>query len=131
MAGGELMLLDTCALLWLAAGGHELTQTARERISTGATVHISAITGFEIGIKYRSRKLELPTLPSEWLRAVLDHHDIGVVPLDLPTCVAATELPMIHRDPCDRLIIATARMQSWPIITADDRFKAYGVEVVW
>jgi PIN domain nuclease of toxin-antitoxin system len=72
-------------------------------------VHISAVSGFEIGVKYRAGKLVLPALPAEWLKVVLDHHRIGVIPLDLPICVTATELPMLHRDPYDRLIIATAR----------------------
>jgi PIN domain nuclease of toxin-antitoxin system len=130
MAGGRLMLLDTCALLWLAEGGDRLSKQTRERIDAAPTAHISAITGFEIGMKYRSGKLELPALPSEWLRVVLDHHDIAVVPLDISICVGATELPTIHRDPCDRLIISTAKILGWPIVTADTRFQAYDVEII-
>ncbi len=125
------MLLDTCALLWLAEGGRNLSREALKRIDNAAGLHISAITGLEIGLKYRSGKLELPALPVEWLKVVLDHHDIKAVPLDLYTCVAATELPMIHRDPCDRLIIATARANGWSIVTADTRFSMYDVEVIW
>jgi PIN domain nuclease of toxin-antitoxin system len=131
MAGGNVMLLDTCALLWLAAGGGQLSPTARSRIAGADALHISAITGFEIAIKGRSGKLKLPAMPSEWLRTVLDHHGIDVVPLDLAICVAATELPLVHRDPCDRFIIATARAHGWPVVTADARFRDYGIEVVW
>jgi PIN domain nuclease of toxin-antitoxin system len=47
------MLLDTCALLWLASGGGELTDSALERIDLSPTVWISAITGFEISLKYK------------------------------------------------------------------------------
>ncbi len=125
------MLLDTCALLWLTEGGENLSREARKRIDNAAGLHISAITGFEIGLKCRSGKLELPALPAEWLKVVLDHHDIKTVPLDLYLCVAATELPTIHRDPCDRLIIATAKMNGWSIVTADTRFSMYDVEVIW
>lgn len=125
------MLLDTCALLWLAEGSDRMMQDTRERIVAAPTVHISAITGFEIGLKYRSGKLELPAIPSEWLRVVLDHHDIAVVPLDISICVGATELPLIHRDPCDRLIIATAKLRGWPIVTADQRFLAYDIGIIW
>lgn len=125
------MLLDTCALLWLAAGGKNLSPAARAAISAADDLHVSAITGFEVAVKFRSGKLALPALPGEWLRTVLDHHGIDVVPLDLAVCVAATELPLVHRDPCDRFIIATARAKGWPVVTADPRFRDYGIEVVW
>ncbi len=125
------MLLDTCALLWLAQGSEKLSREAREQIHSSPTVHISAITGFEIGIKCRAGKLLLPALPAEWLKVVLEHHGISVIPLDLSICITATELPMVHRDPCDRLIIATARVYGWPVVTGDPRFQGYGVPVIW
>jgi PIN domain nuclease of toxin-antitoxin system len=124
------MLLDTCALLWLAAGGGSLSPEARARIAAADSLHISAITGFEIAVKSRSGKLKLPALPAEWLKTVLEHHAIDVAPLDLSICVAATELPLVHRDPCDRFIIATARVHGWPVVTADARFRDYGIEVI-
>jgi len=125
------MLLDTCALLWLAQGGQNLSPEARASVADATVVHISAITGFEIGLKYAKRKLELPVPPAEWLAAVLEHHNIAVAPIGLDVCVAATELPPIHKDPCDRFIIAMAKLNNWPVITADTIFEQYGVEVVW
>ena len=73
----------------------------------------------------------LPASPDEWLSTVLAHHGLAAVPLDLSTCMLASQLPQVHRDPCDRMIIATARQNRWPIVTADARFKEYGVEVIW
>jgi PIN domain nuclease of toxin-antitoxin system len=125
------MLLDTCALLWLAAGSDQLTERARDRLRTASALYVSAITAFEVGVKCRAGKLLLPATPTEWLHAVLDHHGIAPVPLDLDICAAATELPAVHGDPCDRLIIATARLRGWPVVTADDRFRRYGIEVIW
>ena len=124
------VILDTCALLWLAQGGDRLSEPVRQRINTEPTVYVSAITGFEIGIKHQKGKLELPARPSEWFAAILEHHDIEVLPLDLPICIRATELPAIHNDPCDRLIIATAEHHRVPVVTADPRFKQYGIEVL-
>ena len=125
------MILDTCALLWLAAGSDELGQSARREIDAASRICISAITGWEIGLKHGQGKLYLPMPPGEWLEKTLLHHRIDVLPLDLQTCVKATELPPVHRDPCDRLIIATAAVHRLPVATADRRFAAYGVEVVW
>lgn len=93
-------------------------------------VYISAITGFEVGIKYQSRKLQLPAAPQEWLDTVLQFHHIEVIPLGLNICTAAAELPAIHKDICDRLIIATALNYKMPVVTADIRFSEYGVEVL-
>ena len=124
------MLLDTCALLWLAEGGGHLSDEALRSIDAAPLVHISAITGFEIGLKAGRRKLNLPVPTGEWLDVIISHHDLSVVALDLNVCVAATELPPIHKDPCDRFIIATAKLNRWPVDTADPVFREYGIAVV-
>jgi PIN domain nuclease of toxin-antitoxin system len=125
------MLLDTCALLWLAGGDKRLGREAKARIEAEPVVHVSAITGFEIGMKHAGRKLRLPIPPREWLAAVLEYHHVSVVPLDLETCVLATQLPPIHRDLCDRFIVATAKRNGWPVATADPVFRQYNIDVVW
>lgn len=124
------MLLDTCALLWLAEGGKSLSVQARDSIEAAPIVYVSAISAFEIGLKCRSGKLRLPVGPGEWFREIVDHHGLAVEPLDWDICVAATELPPIHKDPCDRFIIATAKLRRTPVVTADPRFQAYGIEVL-
>lgn len=124
------MILDTCALLWLAAGAEDLSATARERIENAAVVYVSAISAFEIALKYRSGKLILPIPPAGWFHRVIDHHDMAVLPLDPTVCLAAAELPPIHKDPCDRFIIATATVNGFPVVTTDPRFQEYGVEVI-
>jgi PIN domain nuclease of toxin-antitoxin system len=67
---------------------------------------------------------------AEWFKAVVDHHGLTVQPLDWDVCIAATELPPLHKDPCDRFIIATAKMRHIPVVTADPSFAEYGIEVV-
>ena len=120
------MLLDTCALLWLAQGGGQLSSKILQELADAPFVYVSAISGFEIGIKCRKGKLELPAPPSDWLEAVVEHHDLQVLPLDLDICIESTLLPPIHHDPCDRMIIATARKHRLRIVTADPVFAAYG-----
>jgi PIN domain nuclease of toxin-antitoxin system len=129
MADGPI-ILDTCALLWLATGGGQLSEAALERIDAAAIVYISAISGFEIGLKYQSGKLTLPATPQQWFEVVTEHHGIDVLELDLSVCLLSTQLPTIHRDPCDRLIIATAQSKNLPIVTSDARIKSYDVSVV-
>ena len=124
------MILDTCALLWLAHEQENMSQETLRKIDDAPVVHVSAISCFEIGLKYRSNKLTLPVPPGDWFEEILKHHDISVIDLDRDICLKATELPIIHRDACDRFIIATAILRGLPVVTADQRFAEYGVEVL-
>lgn len=125
------MVLDTCALLWLAEGSARLSKTARQRIAAADVLYVSAISAFEIGLKHRSKKLELPLPPAEWFASVVKHHALVMHHLDWEVCLAAAELPPIHKDPCDRFIIATARSLGTPVLTPDPNFEGYSVDVVW
>ncbi len=125
------MILDTCALLWLAQRCcDKLSNAAWSSINNAMDVYISAVTGFEIGIKCNAGKLELPAPPQQWLDIILQFHHIEVIPLSLAICTFSTELPAIHKDPCDRFIIATALNLKMPVVTVDKRFPEYGVDIV-
>ena len=93
-------------------------------------VYLSSITGFEIALKCRSGKLMLPVPAFRWLPEIIAHHRISLLGLDMDICLRAAELPPIHKDPCDRFIIATALAHRLRVVTADERFAQYGVEVL-
>ncbi|MBN1905709.1 MAG: type II toxin-antitoxin system VapC family toxin [Deltaproteobacteria bacterium] len=123
------MILDTCGLLWLVHDQNKMSHKALEIIKNSPVLYISAISSFEIGLKYKAGKLLLPAPPKEWFQEIIKHHDISIINLDKDICLKATELPDIHRDPCDRFIIATALIKKMAVITADTRFQEYGVTV--
>ena len=129
MAGGGTMILDTCALLWLASGNKALSRSALKQINAAPVVYVSAISGFEIAIKVAKGKLHLPEAPQGWFEKVVDHHGLAVLPLELDVCIAAAQLPPIHSDPCDRFIIAAAKLNQLTVATADENFAKYGVTV--
>jgi PIN domain nuclease of toxin-antitoxin system len=124
------VLLDTCALLWLGQGGGRLSEDALKRVDDAPVVYVSAICGFEIGVKVAKGKLSLPSRPAEWLATVVDHHDLRELPVDLAAAVRAAELPAIHADPVDRILIATAEARDLPVVTGDAVFARYGVDVI-
>ena len=107
-----------------------MSQAALKRIDDAPIVYVSAITGFEIGIKVAKGKLSLPSRPAEWLATAIAHHDLRELPVDMAATVRSTELPAIHADPVDRIIIATAETRGLPVVTADAVFASYGIEVV-
>jgi PIN domain nuclease of toxin-antitoxin system len=130
MAKEVPMILDTCALLWLAGGSKKLSRAALKEIDAAAVVYVSAISGFEISLKTGAGKLKL-SLPVEvWFKRVVEHHGLAVLPLDLEICIAASKLPPIHDDPFDRFIIATAKLNDLTVVTADERFEEYGLKVL-
>ena len=124
------MLLDTCALLWLATGSKKLSRATLKRINEAPLLCVSAISGFEIATKSQKGKLRLPLPVSAWFEKVVEHHGLTVLPLDLEICVKAAELPPIHEDPCDRFIIATAKLKELEVVTTDERFEKYRVTVL-
>ena len=124
------MILDTCALLWLASGNTKLSRAALKEINAAAAVYVSAISGFEIAIKVAKGKLKLPHPPQEWFEKVVEHHGLSVLPLELHICVTAAQLPPIHNDPCDRFIIAAAKLHDLTVVTSDEQFEKYGVTMV-
>jgi PIN domain nuclease of toxin-antitoxin system len=72
----------------------------------------------------------LPHAPLEWFEKVIEHHGLTVLPLALDVCITAAGLPPIHNDPCDRFIIATAKLNDLAVVTADEHFEKYGLTVL-
>jgi PIN domain nuclease of toxin-antitoxin system len=130
MAKGVPMILDTCALLWLASGGGKLSRRTLKEIQESPAIYVSAISGFEIALKLANGKLKLPIPIQEWFKEVVEQHSLTLLPLDLETCIAAAHLPGIHEDPADRFIIAAARLHDLTVVTGDEQFEKYGVTVI-
>ncbi|HBH30243.1 MAG: type II toxin-antitoxin system VapC family toxin [Desulfofustis sp. PB-SRB1] len=77
------LILDTCVLLWMAGDPSRLSSAARQVLSPENEFYISAISTFEIAIKHKNRKLELPTDPWDWFQKVTDHFQIKETPSQL------------------------------------------------
>lgn len=129
----EPLLLDTCSLLWLVADQDRLSGTARRLLAAQpASPFVSAISAFEIGVKSRRGALVLPMPVEEWYGAALDAHGLIEIPVTGSCAIRATALPPLHRDPADRIIVATALDHRLTILTPDPLIRAYpGVSVAW
>ena len=127
------ILLDTCALLWVAGDPAKLSSRARETLAQpDAKLYVSSISAFEISLKSRKGKLELPITPREWFSEAVSVFKIQEIPITSVVASLAPELPAPMADPCDRMILATAELLSMAVVTSDRRFRDYGaVEVIW
>jgi PIN domain nuclease of toxin-antitoxin system len=128
-----MFLLDTCTLLWLASDQSMLSDPARKAIAAGAgRLFVSAISAFEIGVKHRKGKLVLPSAPGTWFPTALRLHGIRRVAITPRIALRATELPLLHNDPMDRMIVATAQVRKLAVITPDQHIRQYPeLAVVW
>jgi PIN domain nuclease of toxin-antitoxin system len=122
------LLLDTHILVWLANGDARLNTTALDAIlDPDNALYLSAVNAWEYAdLEQRGRFAGAgPLLP---LIETLD-----VQTLDLPALVwtAAAELPHIHRDPIDRMMIAHARILEITLVTADKNVRQYPIKTLW
>ncbi|MBN1443925.1 MAG: type II toxin-antitoxin system VapC family toxin [Planctomycetes bacterium] len=128
-----MYLLDTHVLLWLADKQEELSREVLSAIGKSASkLFISSITGFEIAVKAERGALSLPLPPGTWIQKALELHGIEEIPVTCAIAAFSAALPKIHRDPCDRIIIATARHHELTVLTKDPVISRYpDVRVLW
>ncbi len=124
------VLLDTNAFLWARRAPDRLGSQRRIIEDVDTERLVSFVTAWEIAIKWATRRLGLPVHPAEFVQSRLQLLAARSVPIELAHVLAVADLPMHHRDPFDRLLIAQARALGVPIITADRRFEAYDVELL-
>lgn len=124
------MLLDTCALIWIAQGGGELTAETQKAVDDADCVYVSSISAFEIAHKYKKGGIELPCDPERWFYQVIEKHNILEIQIDGRITIASTKLYDHHNDPCDRFIIATAILNRFQVVTHDRTFKKYGLALL-
>lgn len=128
-----MLLLDTHALIWLATDLDQLTENAKSAIRLHASeLYVSSITALEISLLTHCGKLDWGTRPLARFEKALKHHHVQEVPVSAEIAWKSGQLEQIHRDPFDRIIIATAQVHGMTILTKDRTIPTYPkVKVVW
>jgi PIN domain nuclease of toxin-antitoxin system len=130
---GDVIVLDTHALLWWALDPDRLSQAAALRIRDMERKggFASAISIWELGIKIQRGKLDLGISIGDFTRRI-ENSAIQLLPVTTATWLRSLELAWHHRDPADRVIVATALLQNVPLVTADEEIHRFeGVTCVW
>lgn len=122
-----ILLLDTHVLLWWLADDTTLGREARAAIADPANeVLVSAACVWEIEIKRALGKVSAP----DGLADAIDAVGFGSLPITASDAERAARLPLHHRDPFDRMLVAQARRLDAVIVTRDVAFAAYGIELL-
>lgn len=125
-------LLDTHTFLWWNMGDTRLSKLATETIADGRNeIFLSAVSAWEIAIKFRRGRLTLPEAPERYVTSRLALHGFQPLSVQLNHALRTAELPDYHNDPFDRLLIAQSQWENLPLVTADPEIVQYEVAVLW
>ncbi|MFO1429373.1 MAG: type II toxin-antitoxin system VapC family toxin [Candidatus Competibacteraceae bacterium] len=120
------MVLDTHIWLrWLAVGSQPLPPVTVEHIEQAETIVISAISIWEAAQLHKRGRISLGMDWAEWLSLAVAGANVMVLPITETIAARAAFLPEHHRDPADRLIIATAVEYKLPLLSFDEQFASY------
>lgn len=124
------VLIDTHIFLWFYLEPHRIKQNARNFLSNTVRneIFISHVTAWEISIKYGVGKLKLPDVPEIWFPDRIRRAGFLPLPIELQHTLRVHNLPPIHKDPFDRLLISQSNAENLLIITEDPNFKKYQVK---
>ena len=126
------LLLDTCTFLWMALGDRALSRPAREAFADpGNDVYLSATSSWEIALKHALGKLPLPGQPTVFVPEMRTRLHVEALPLDERAALAIAQLPDLHHDPFDRMLICQAIMGGLTLVTPDPLIRQYAVPTLW
>ena len=124
-------LIDTHVIIWLAVNAHELPKGIKELIErTENDIYICSVSLWEIAIKIKLGKLDLK-LPLDRLLNDIKTYGFNILQIEDNYLCKLLELPNIHKDPFDRLIISTALVEGLTIITIDENIQKYDAQWIW
>jgi PIN domain nuclease of toxin-antitoxin system len=126
------LLLDTHAFLWWVNNDSTLSSAARTAISNERNeCYLSMASCWEMAIKTSIGKLRLNTTIERFIPDELANNDIKLLAVDFKHVAKVENLPFLHRDPFDRLLVAQALIEKMTFITADAIISDYGVKRLW
>jgi len=125
------VLLDTQTWLWLQDRVGRFSYPTLEILQDPETDRILSMASvWEVSIKFALGKVRLPEAPDRYVPDRLALSMTRILPIELRHALHVAQIPPHHRDPFDRMLVAQALIERMPVLTADRRFTAYGVEVL-
>lgn len=127
-----MILLDTVTFLWIITGSKKLSLHARKAfLDKKNKVYLSSVSVWEIIIKHKLGRLPLPDKPSIYIPKQRFIHGIKELNLNERDVIELENLPKVHEDPFDRMLICQAIARNLTILSPDKLIKSYPVKTVW
>jgi len=125
------LLVDTQCWLWMSLAPERFSPRGRRIVEdTSHTLYLSAASAWEIAIKYALGKLRLPEPPEVYVPSRLTSLGVHPLAIEHTHALRVAALPVLHRDPFDRLLVAQAQSEDLAILTDDPAMQVYDVDVV-
>ena len=126
------LLIDTHALIWYVDQDHLLSPTAHAAITDPSNdLLLSSGSVWEIAIKAGLKKLTLSQPYRPWIEKAMADLGLSLLPITVEHADAQAGLPMHHKDPFDRLLVAQSVIEKVPLVSADAHFDPYGITRLW
>lgn len=125
------VLLDSQVFLWMTGESWRVPDRVRQELNLAEELYLSVVSEWELTIKHQIGKLELPRALSEIVRLQCDANGLRILPVVRDHVHQYSTLPLHHRDPFDRMLIAQAIAEDLTVVTADALFKHYPVKTAW
>jgi len=126
------LLVDTCTFLWIVGGGGVLPPRVREVYQSPENeVYFSAVSAWEIALKYATGRLPLPEVPERLVPAERERRGMSALPLDEEAALHVLRLPPLHRDPFDRMLVSQAIVHGLVLLTPDPLLSQYPARTMW
>ncbi len=128
-----MLILDTCGLIWWTLDPEKLSDSAAKACHTISDegAFASSISIWEIGIKVKKGKLDIGLSLREYARRLNTLGTLKLIPVDENIWIESVLLEWEHRDPADRVIVATAKINNLPIITKDRIIRDFYEKTIW
>ena len=124
-------LLDTHIFLWLNSAPEKLPHTILEFCQQGSNqLYLSLVSPWEMQIKQQLGKLRLDDPLKDVIQTQIEKNNLKILPIELKHILALNDLPHIHKDPFDRLLIAQAKSESMILVTADKKIEQYDIRIL-
>jgi PIN domain nuclease of toxin-antitoxin system len=126
------LLLDTCTFLWIATGSSDLSKRAAQLFRDPANeVFLSAASAWEIAVKHSIGRLPLPVPAADYVADLRKRHGIASLPISEEEALYLPQLPKLHRDPFDRMLVCQAVVNGMAVLTQDPLLRRYPIHTIW
>lgn len=128
-----MLMLDTCAMIWYTEDAEKLSIEAEKACNTidKSGAFISSISIWELGLKIKNGKIDIGIPITSFVHRLKMLGTIEILAIDEDIWIESLALEWEHRDPADRVIVATAKLNNLPIITSDSIIRSFYSNSIW